>query len=200
MILLRLSLVLAMTLALGACDETNEAVDPPSDDEVVSTGSPAEEGTGAETPRPTEGEKSVDLPILPVGGNSSGEPEAQCATASFLTTMPDGVSVEVTRVRFGADGVSARDESGCEGQPACMGFIFRSKDSRCAVSIDASGTSEQDASLLLDGNCLAEDLSACDDLRDQHGSVRLTVPPPVFTSESSEDTTTTDEPSPSPTE
>jgi hypothetical protein len=194
MILRRLSLVIVMTLALGACDKANETADSPSDDdEVVSTGNPAEEGTGPEAPRPTEGGKSVSLPTLPVGGDSSGEPEAQCVTASFLATLPDGVSIEVTGVRFSADGVSQKDGSGCDGFDACMGFVF-TPDNTCGVSVDASGTSEQDASLLLDGKCLAEDLSACDDLRDQNGSVRLTVPQPP------EETTTTDEPTPSPTE
>jgi hypothetical protein len=193
MISRRLSLVIVMTLALGACDKANETADSPSDDEVVSTGNPAEEETGPETPRPTEGGKSVSLPTLPVGGDPSGVPEAQCVTASFLATLPDGVSVEVTGVRFSAAGVSQKDGSGCDGLDACLGFVFTSENT-CAVSVDASGTSEQDARMLLDGKCLAEDLSACDVLRDQHQSVQLIVPAPP------DDTTTTDEPPPSTTE
>lgn len=193
MIFRRLSLVIVMTLVLGACDKANETADSPSDDEVVSTGNPAEEGTGPEAPRPTEGGKAVSLPTLPVGGGSSGEPEAQCVAASFLATMPDGVSVKVTGVRFSAGGVSQKDDSGCDGFDACTGFVFTSENT-CAVSVDASGTSEQDARMLLDGKCLAENPSACDGLRDQHGSVQLNVPAPP------EETTTTDEPTPSPTE
>jgi hypothetical protein len=190
MILLRLSLVFVMTLTLGACGKANNSVDSSSDDGVMSTGSPAEEGTGPEAPRPTEDEKSVKLPELPVGGGTSGEPEAQCVTASFTATLPDGVSVEVTNVRPSAGGVSVRGKSGCDGHDACMGFVFTSPNSPCAVLVDASGASAAGVDLLLDGKCLAEDLSACDDLRGRHGSVSLTVPPAP---ESSEDTTTTDE-------
>jgi hypothetical protein len=196
MILRRLSLVIVMTLALGACDKANETADSPSDDEVVSTDNPVEEGTGPETPRPTEGEKSVSLPTLPVGGSASGEPEAQCVTASFLATLPDGVSVKVTGVRFSADGVSERNGSDCD-DPPCLGFVFTTENT-CAVPVDASGTSEQDARMLLDGKCLAEDLSACDALRDQHQSVQLNVPPEETTTD--EPPASTDEPSPSTTE
>jgi hypothetical protein len=210
MIVFRLLLALVITVGLGACDKASETVDPPTEEEV-STGIPAEEETGPENPRPPVEDVSVTLPELPVGGGSDGEPEDQCATASFNGSIPDGVSIKVTGIRFSAAGASVR--GGDCGDDSCQGFTFTSDQSTCSVSVDASDAT-QDTDMLLDGECFAEDLSACDELKDYNpGSVSLNVPDlPVTETETDtgtetetetgteETTTTDDEPLPTPTE
>ncbi|TDV56615.1 hypothetical protein [Actinophytocola oryzae] len=193
MIVFRL-LVLVMTLVLGACDTAADTSDYATE-EATSTGTPTEEGTGPENPRPTDDGMAVTLPELPVGGGSNGEPADQCATASFTSSLPDGVSVRVTGIRFSADGASV-DGGGCDGNDFCDGFVFDSPGATCSVSVDASNaTTGVDMSLA--GECVAEDVSACDDLRNSSGSVELNVPQ---TSDPDETTTTEDEPLPSQTE
>lgn len=197
MFLVRLLLAVVVTAGVAACEtQREETAGPRTQEEVTTADSPVEEGTGLESPLPPDDEVAVNLPELPVGGSSTGEPEAQCAAAT-LSPVPDGVSVTVTAIRFSEDGVFTARGSGCDSYPPCAGFTFTPERSTCGVAVEATGTTDEENVLLfLDGKCVEEITGACAELRG-HGSVPLIVPtgPP-----SPEDTTTTDEPTPTPTE
>ncbi|MDQ3788051.1 MAG: hypothetical protein M3422_12520 [Actinomycetota bacterium] len=193
MFLVRLLLAVVATAGVAACETQREEADGPrsQEDQVTTADSPVEEGTGLEPPLPPADEVAVNLPELPVGGSSTGEPEAQCAAAT-LSPVPDGVSVTVTAIRFSEDGVFTARGSGCDSHPPCAGFTFTPERSTCGVAVNATGTTDEENVLLfLDGKCVEENTGGCAELRG-HGSVPL-IPPMGPPAQETEGTTTTDE-------
>lgn len=161
-------LVLAALLPLIACGAGDPGDPPPDTDTRTSaetTGSPATEGTGPETPRTGDGEVSVSLPGLPVGGGADDSGQVrQCVTVAWMgeDDIPDDVAVVVAGVQLTPPGVFEADGSGCGGIQGCTeSFAFTSTGDLCTVPVRALGTGGATAELRLSGSARCGRAETC---------------------------------------
>lgn len=201
-------LVITAGLALTAC-VSRDAAGPDESETVETTTSPATEETGPETPLTEDGEVSVSLPGLPVGGGADDDSQVrQCVTVSWLgdEDVPGGVAVVVSGVSVDPSGVFEVDGSSCGGLRGCVeSFAFTAADEQCSVPVRALGTDGDEAQLRLSGSARCADKRRCEEFAAtvSGDSIGLTQPfedPEPTTDESPTDEPTTEEPTDEPTQ
>lgn len=182
-------------LALAACS----GAEPTESVSVAGTAADAppstENPTAVEEPQaPREGDPSLELASLPIGGagpNSTGPDDNRCVNVNWSATddaasLTQGYGVAVATVSIDPEAYVQTDGA-CPGPP-CVGYTFRSSDLACDVSLrpaDASKTDlgDDEVDLSMEGKVLCPDPGSkpCQDFRDavDKDSQTVTVKVPV---------------------
>lgn len=151
---LALAAVVVAILAVPGCSPGGAAnrTTPAGATSSTSTSQPDDPDPTTEDPDPTTpptttrtpAERAIAVARLPVGGSSDDDPDdpsLQCAHVSWIVDpggdgeIPKGTAVEITRPLFTPDAFEAR-RSGCgTDKPSCIGYIFRSTQQQCDLSV-----------------------------------------------------------------
>ena len=132
-----LVLVALLATACNGGDSTSTDADPATE---RTTGTPAAEGTGPESPAPGgNGQPGIEAPGLPVGGSGTtiGDTngQRQCVSVNWLgsgdTDLKEGIQVTNIQVRLDHGEVTGS----CENGPSCDGYTFTLNNRACWVAV-----------------------------------------------------------------
>lgn len=172
-----------LALLLAGCGSSQrsgnpaDALDPASDSSSTASefSSPASEGSGLESPQPSQDDgPSITVASLPVGGVGTPDPanpDQQCGSVNWLLdTLPAGVVVELGAVSLNPSGVFQLGGSGCGAdQSQCgAGLRWTEGSSGCSVPVTQL-RADADATVTIEvaGRIRCPDRQTCDGLAKQ---------------------------------
>ncbi len=169
---------LLLPAGAAACGPSDDTQDTSGDTVVENTDAPEAEDTSAteEPEAPSNDPVAVELPGLPIGGNTVVVSDTlQCVDVGWTTPpeLPDWAAITVTGVAFEpADGFAVSDEP-CEGDtPPCLdGEVRITGSQRCYVAVTWTGpTLDADRTMTFTAgvlSCAPDQVAECEAFRDE---------------------------------
>jgi hypothetical protein len=170
---LLLAVAAAITAACGSSAEQNvAATEQPAltadSSPTVSTPTP-EDPKVPEGPVSGDGEVSVELAGLPIGGGSaSAVGDAWCQLLSWNAELPSDVTISIDAVRLQEQGAQLLT-GGCASTPSCVGMVIHAESLTCAVLVKPDTPQAPSVTVQLDGTLRCPDEQTCDDLQSTSG-------------------------------
>ena len=136
----------------------------------------AEDPNAQEAPdEPNPDAVAVELPGLPIGGNSLVVSDTlQCVDVGWSEppVLPDWIGITVTGVTFSPEGAFAESPEKCEGgAPPCLGAGFQlTGDARCFVAVAFTGGQSVEGEMSFRAgviNCPPDRVEQCQSFRDE---------------------------------
>jgi hypothetical protein len=153
---------------------------------------PAQEGTGAESPQPVKKESpTISVASLPIGGSADAGGAHQCGRVSLLLQqLPPGISISVSSIGLDPTGVFALGDDPCGSEPPCARWTWTTgtTDRACTVAATQVIDSADSVTLELTGTVTCPDQSTCDQVRNTLGGsqFQFTAIPGVVSGSSSD--------------
>jgi hypothetical protein len=133
---------------------------------------PAQEGTGAESPQPEQkGGPTISVASLPVGGDADDDGVRQCGHVSLIVhnELPKGISISIDSIGLSREGIFTLGGDLCapDSAPCTTAWTWTTDTAtkQCTVAVTQVAESEEPVALVLVGTVHCPDQSACDDVQ-----------------------------------
>ena len=155
----------------GSTDGSTDGAGAPSS-EAAST--PAQEGTGAESPQPaTETGPVLKVASLPVGGSPEVDGARQCVHVNLLNTvLPPGVTISVDEITLNPPDIFSLSGDPCGSEPPCTTswtWTAETASKQCTVAVTQLSGSTGSAGLVMASTVSCADQGACDQVQSGFG-------------------------------
>ena len=159
--------------ACGGGSDDNSSAE--SSDSFDADAPEAEDPNAEEAPEESGEAVAVELPGLPIGGNTEVVSETlQCVDVGWTEPpdLPSWIGITVTGVTFTpADAFAASPETCAGGAPPCLGAGFQlTGDERCFVAVAFTGGQSVEGSMSFSSgviNCPPDRVEQCESFRDE---------------------------------
>jgi hypothetical protein len=144
----------------------------PDDSAAPADSTPAQEGTGVESPQPSQnGGPTISVASLPVGGNTDEDGARQCGHVSLIVhnELPKGISISIDSIGLSPEGIFTLGGDLCspDSTPCTTNWTWTrdTANKQCTVAVTQVADSEEPVALVLGGTVHCSDQSACDDVQ-----------------------------------
>ncbi|HEX8305045.1 MAG TPA: hypothetical protein VF612_09215 [Jatrophihabitans sp.] len=138
-----------------------------SDSPSPADSSPAQEGTGAESPQPAQqGGPTISVASLPIGGNTEEDGARQCGHVNLIppSPLPPGIKFSINSIELTPAGIFSISDDPCGSAPPCTtSWTWTSEaPSECTVAVTQLIDSTDTVTLTIGSTATCPDQSTCD--------------------------------------